>query len=452
MDPSPKRPSSLHFAVPVDVPRVRQETHDPLGAVALPILANVTTTGSTPLAPERVQRREPFVFAYSWEQEGESFVFKQVLTDKEIKELNLKQYPFLQMNFSDIKHLVNNQGFAPTVFLKKLGILIDTGAQTLRFPTKNVLEEKLKELSIVQVSEILAFKEFLELMLTNDIIFSDPPHLIHDVCFHIIPLLVRLSKYPDGYKPYKEMIFSTFSELSKEFEYAKENFRNFIAPVNLCLLKRKPITEEEWKLFESLLQFGMGACLDILSADGGPFLQGKELKEHLFTIQSRVLRDEMWLEAWQKESPLNEKDTETMRDILSDKVQNRPTDILKAIYARPFFRELERIKVLLTEQFDMARKNPEAFLTSLDKRLDPPVEKEHLSCLPKLLQTIESSLLNRFLDFLPSTLIVAHGWLDHEDLGSSVAHELYRTFVDSLNELDYDLFLNVVVAMLKKPL
>ena len=444
MDPSPSRPSSLHVAVPVDVPKVRQETHDPIGAVAWPILANVTTAGSTPLAPERVEKGEPFVSAYSCKQEGESFVFKQVLEDEKIKELNLKQYPVLQMNFSDIKHLVISQGFAPMVFLKNLGILIDAGSQTLRFPTKNALEGKLKELSIVQVSEILPFKEFLELMLTNDIIFSDLPHLIHDVCFHIIPLLVRLSKYPDGYKLYRETIVSTFRELGKEFEEAQKNFREFIAPLNLLFFKKNPIKEEEWRLYESVLQFSMGACLDILSVDGGPFLHGNELKKHLFKIQTQVLRDEMWLKAWQKES-------EIMGGVFSETEQNRSTAILQALYARLFIREVERVKDLLTEQLGMAKKDPEAFLASLNKRLDPPIDEKLLKGVVEVLKTIESSHLNYILSNLTSTLIGKNGWLDDEDPDSLVALELYRNLIDSLEWYEYDLFRHTVLAMLKKP-
>jgi hypothetical protein len=443
MDPSLPKPISPQDApLPVSGGELNQ-LHKTVENVALPIIAKIETALSAPLAPERVEKGEPFISAYSWVQEGESFVFKQVLTDEKIKELNLKQYPVLQMNFSDIKHLVNSKGFAPMVFLKNLGILIDTGSLTLRFPTKNALEGKLKELSIVQVSEILPFKEFLELMLTNDVIFSDLPHLIHDVCFHIIPLLLRLSKHPDGYKLYRATIVSTFRELGKEFEEAQKNFREFIAPLNLFFFKRNPIKQEEWRLYESVLQFSMGACLDILSVDGGPFLHGNELKKHLFKIQTQVLRDERWLKAWQKES-------EIMGGVLSETEQNRSTAILQALYARPFIFEVERIKDLLTEQLGMAKKPPEAFLASLNKRLDPPNE-ELLKGFVEVFKTIESSRLNNILSNLTSTLIGKNGWLDDEDPGSLVALELYRSLIDSLDWCEYDLFRHIVLAMLKNP-
>jgi hypothetical protein len=438
----PKPISPQDVSLPVSGGELNQ-LHDPVENVALPILAKIETALSAPLAPERVEKGEPFVSAYSCEQQGESFVFKQVLKDKEIEELNLKQYPVLQMNFSDIKHLVNHQGFAQ-VFLKNLGILIDTGSQTLRFPTKNALEGKLEELSIVQVSEILPFKEFLELMLTNDVIFSDLPHLIHDVCFHIIPLLLRLSKHPDGYKLYRATIVSTFRELGKEFEEAQKNFREFIAPLNLFFFKRNPIKQEEWRLYESVLQFSMGACLDILSVDGGPFLHGNELKKHLFKIQTQVLRDERWLKAWQKES-------EIMGGVLSETEQNRSTAILQALYARPFIFEVERIKDLLTEQLGMEKKNPEAFLAFLNKRLDPPIDEVLLKGVVDVLKTIESSRLNNILSNLTSTLIGKNGWLDDEDPGSLVALELYRSLIDSLHWYEFDLFRHIVLAMLKNP-
>ena len=443
IDPSlPKPISPQDVSLPVSGGELNhlQKT---VGNIALPILAKIETALSAPLAPERVEKGEPFVSAYSWEQQGESFVFKQVLKDKEIEELNLKQYPVLQMNFSDIKHLVNHQGFAQ-VFLKNLGILIDTGSQTLRFPTKNALEGKLKKLIIVQVSEILPFKEFLELMLTNDVIFSDLPHLIHDVCFHIIPLLVRLSKHPDGYKLYRATIVSTFRELGKEFEEAQKNFREFIAPLNLFFFKRNPIKQEEWRLYESVLQFSMGACLDILSVDGGPFLHGNELKKHLFKIQTQVLRDKMWLKAWQKES-------EIMGGVLSETEQNRFTAILQALYARPFIFEVERIKDLLTEQLGMAKKAPKAFLASLNIRLDRPINEELLKGVVEVFKTIESSRLNNILSNFTSTLIGKNGWLDDEDPGSLVALELYRSLIDSLDWCEFDLFRHIVLAMLKNP-
>lgn len=107
-------------------------------------------------------------------------------------------------------------------FFQSVGIELDDKKRTLKIPKKGELEARLlayrkKEpdfpnLRCIHVTEILPNADFFKYMLTYDMIFSDPPDLIHDVCFHIIPLLKRIFLYKEGYKTYKEQIFSTFTE------------------------------------------------------------------------------------------------------------------------------------------------------------------------------------------------------------------------------------------------
>jgi hypothetical protein len=99
----------------------------------------------------------------------------------------------------------------------------------------------------------------------------------------------------------------------------------------------------------------------------------------------------------------------------------------------------------------MEKKDPEAFLASLNKRLDPPIDEELLKGVVEVLKTIESSRLNNILSNLTSTLIGENGWLDDEDPGSLVALELYRSLIDTLHWCEYDLFRQIVLSMLKNP-
>jgi hypothetical protein len=119
----------------------------------------------------------------------------------------------------------------------------------LYFPKKEILKTKLEkyrekdpffpELSLIEVTDILPAEDFLHLMLTKDIILSDPPDLIHDICFHVIPILRRVFMFPEGYKLYKEQIASIFRELQEEFDRSNENFDEFISPVNQILVKKQ---------------------------------------------------------------------------------------------------------------------------------------------------------------------------------------------------------------------
>jgi hypothetical protein len=177
------------------------------------------------------------------------FVCNQHLNEEETLKLNIKQFPAAQLNLKSVSKLINEKGFEVMSFLRNLGISFNKDTQTLYFPKKEILKTKLEkyrekdpffpELSLIEVTDILPAEDFLHLMLTKDIILSDPPDLIHDICFHVIPILRRVFMFPEGYKLYKEQIASIFRELQEEFDRSNENFDEFISPVNQILVKKQ---------------------------------------------------------------------------------------------------------------------------------------------------------------------------------------------------------------------
>jgi hypothetical protein len=454
-------------------PQGETKTSEPVASIALSVLAGTQSTPSS-LDPSRVQKGQTFISAWTLENRGDFFVCKQHLNEQETLELNIKQFPAAQMNFASVRKLINEKGFQVMLFLKRLGISIDNDTQTLHFPKKEILRRNLDtysrenrsfpELSLSEVTDILPAEEFLHLMLTKDIILSDPPDLIHDICFHVIPILRRVFMFPEGYKLYKEQIASTFRELQDEFDRSNENFKEFISPVNQILVKKQKqqITKAEWDLMQDILRFSMSACLDIISTFDETFEQDKELKKLLFKTQASVIMDQDrpmgWDLVWNKEFPKTGDDYRSRYEIASS---DRSKHFLFALYAQPFFKEVKSLKAALTRQLAQAKQDPIPFLTSLDPEIKKTIPEDVWNQIQAPLEAaMEGAFEDLSLKFFESIASIPideedpeiplpYLFISHQEILEKAIPCLYQSLPHSL-DLDFDLFKEVISTILKK--
>lgn len=210
---------------------------------------------------------------------------------------------------------MGNPGSLKAEFLKNFGIFYDLQTSTLQIPKRNTLQTILDEyraqngsfpqLSVVQATEIVAPAEFLKILLENDVIFSDPPELAHDVSCHIIPLLLTVFENPEAYTPFREKTSSSLSIVAAGLENAKNNFEIFIAPVNQILKERgqMPINRDEWSRVQDLLEFSLSGCMDNLTGDIYKLIPIKNHNRLLFDLQLFVIQGsstQPWQEVWKK--------------------------------------------------------------------------------------------------------------------------------------------------------
>ncbi len=418
--------------------------------------------GATPIDPKRVSKEKPFISAYRLEDKGDHFVFCQRLDDKEILHLNLEQFPVGQRNFASLKGLIEEKGPEAVSFLESLGIRIDTDSKTLYFPKTEVLRARLDEyskinplfpqLSLIEVSEILPPEDFLNLMLTKDIIISQPPDIIHDICFHVIPKIIRVFMFSEGYKPYKEQITSTFTELQDGFQRANENFQEFISSANQILEQDgKPIiTKEEWDLMQGLLKFSMSACLDVESSNDESFEQGKELKKLLFKTQKYVINDldpKGWEPVWRKELNLTAPTCLQVGKITT--TQSRTKHFLFALYAQPFFKEVEGLKAALKTQLTLAKQDSTPFLVSLNQKLkknnkDAISQDVWIQIQAHFVEAMGGAFNQLSIEFFKSLDFIS----DKEILEKALPY-IYEKLPHS-PDLDFDLFKEIILIILQK--
>jgi hypothetical protein len=453
-------------------PQDEAKTSESVASIALSVLAS-TQSAPSPLDPSKVQTEDTFISGWKLEEEGKFFVCSQQLDDKKINELNIKQFPATQKNFDSLARMISERDPEVVSFLKSLGICIDTVKRTLHFPQKSFLKEKIAEyrkdnptfpeLSLIEVTHILPPDDFLHLMLTKDIILSEPPDLIHDICFHVIPILSRVFKFRQGYKPYKEMIASTFSELQEGFRKSSENFDKFISPVNQILAKKqeKIITKEEWHLMQDILRFSMSACLDIISTYDDAFEQDKELKKLLFQTQAYVIiyedRPAGWDLVYNKKFPKTGDEFLRRYRIASS---DRSKHFLFALYAQPFFKEVESLKDGLISQLAQAKQDPTPFLTSLDPELKKTIPEDFWNQIQASLEGAFEDLSLKFFESIESIPIfdneevpeehLPYLFISHQEILEKALLHLYQSLPRS-QHIDFDLFKEVITSILKKP-
>jgi len=303
---------------------------------------------------KRVEAERSFRSAYKSEKVGDSFKFIQTRSYDEIRELNQEQFPVLQQSFAVIDHHLGKPGSNVCNFFKELGIFVDYSDKSLHFPDKETLEQKLVSfrqkhsdfplLSIAQVNEIVQPDAFLKILLENDFIYSDPPELIHDICYHLIPMLKRIFLNPNQYEPFRNEVVKTFKELGATLDRAETDFEGFISPINKILQRQelRPITKEEWTLMQGILKYTISACLDNLATVSNIFLPAGQVREYLFQLQKSLIQPspkipgqfsgEGWPELWAQELSLSQENLDKVLTIITS---GRHVDFLYALYKTP---------------------------------------------------------------------------------------------------------------------
>lgn len=316
----------------------------------------------TSIDPKRVKVEETFVSAWEFTDCGNHWTCTQKLSEDELNQLNGKQFPASQQTIEETRELLGKPGSPKAEFFKNFGIFYDLETSTLHIPKRNTLEKKLEEyreqnrsfpqLKMVQATEIVAPAEFLKILLENDVIFSDPPELAHDVSCHIIPLLQTVFENPEAYTPSREKISSTISNISAELEKAQNDFKSFIAPINQLLIKRgeKPINSEEWSRIQDLLEYSLSGSVDFVTANLDKFILKEELNFLLFQTQLRVIRGtsmQRWQQAWKKELNLSPKEFDDLK-VIAD--SDRTRILLLALYVPQISALVEQLEKNLKGQ------------------------------------------------------------------------------------------------------
>lgn len=332
------------------------------------------------LGANQNQKKTPFLSAWEIVECPTFYRCTQKAPGSEIYKLNLQQYPVLQSTFNQIRSEIF-QKTSTRKFLEELGFILEENPKALCFPKKDQLIQKLKayrennpdfpDLTITEVDEILSTEEFMELVLLNDLIYSKPPDIIHDITYHVIPLLLRIHQNPTLYRHFKMEIASLSRYLMGEFEKAETNFEEFIAPVNEFLVK-KEITEkisfEDWNLIKDLLKYSLSASLDIATSDDTPFDECLNIKNYFLDLQISILKESPnWQSAWTKELGLQGNNLDRVIEIIQKKPLKQLLFLLYAqnslIQAKAYLRQFE-------DKLQEASRDPTAFLKLLNGKLE----------------------------------------------------------------------------------
>ncbi len=348
--------------------------------VACKALSQGGYTKTSNLEEKKLTTTPSFVSGWEIQQLGNFYTCKQIKSKREIQDLNLKQFPVLQQFQEDIEWILTKRGTEISHFFSALGIRIENGAVCI--PIKEELEKNLSlyreknpkfpALKLAKVDQVLPPDVFLDLMLKNDLIFSKPPELIHDIGYHILPTLIRIFQNPEDYEPYKRGIASLFSCLTAQLNKASSHFEEFVAPVNRLLKTQSSmaIQPEEWRLMRPLLEFSMSGCLDIVSTEEGSMPCDKDLEKKLFETQNSIIVGNFynWKQYWQKEISLS-LSPEDFDKVLEIEGFDRAQDFLKALYFPAIISEIEKYEELLKKRFDEVQVSPDVFMDRLRQKL-----------------------------------------------------------------------------------
>ena len=209
---------------------------------------------------------------------------------------------------------------------------------------------------------------------------------------------------------------------------------------------------------QDILRFSMSACLDIISTFDKTFEQDKELKKLLFKTQASVIMDQGrpmgWDLVWNKEFPKTGDEFLRRYRIASS---DRSKHFLFALYAQPFFKEVESLKDALISQLAQAKQDPTPFLTSLDPELKKTIPEDFWNQIQASLEGAFEDLSLKFFESIQSIPIdeedpeipLPYLFISHQEIIEKAIPCLYRSLPHSLN-LDFDLFKEVIISILKK--
>lgn len=271
---------------------------------------------------EMVQIKQSSAFITGWSceevKETKQLKWTQVKKNEEIKELNQKQFPSIQPTSKIIEALLfflSTPDLLPV--LATIGFQFDEANPDIFYsPTKERLElylQYLKEknpalsgLRIHDADQILPPDQFLELMLGDVLICGDWPENVHDLYFHIAPMLTNITRDPENYPRFKQDQKDIIHGYLEQLQKAEEDEKKFLEDLNCALISAggSEIDMDQWTRTKRIIKYSLGAYLDIYSSRyfEDKFPPTAELKDDFLKIlDSIIIHEPNWKNAWTKE-------------------------------------------------------------------------------------------------------------------------------------------------------
>lgn len=285
-----------------------------------------SSAGSTPEVAN-IEKSPPFITGWKCEEIPGRMQLKwtRVNTDEEIKKLNQKQFPSLQ---PQSLRSVTRLGISPDNLktLKTLGFVFDKDRLDIFYsPTRIHLEiilaglklkhPALSTLRFIDADQILSPDQFLELMLDDVLILSKWPEIIHDLFYHIAPMLTNISRDPESYPRYKQDQKNIIHGYLQQLHESEKDEEEFLKDLNKLLTQAggRDIDIAQWKRLKPIIKYSLGAYLDIQSSlyIEKKFPETTPLKHDFINCLCEVIiENERWQKAWTKELGLEPSEQE----------------------------------------------------------------------------------------------------------------------------------------------
>ena len=277
---------------------------------------------------EKVQIKQSSAFITGWtcgKVKDQRLKWTQVKSLKEIQELNEKQFPSIQPT-SKIIEAYKYEFFTPYIsrVLKSIGFEFDEARTDIFYsPTKERLELYLKDLKkknpalsglrLYDADQILPPDQFLKLMLDDVLICGDWPENVHDLYFHIAPMLTNITRDPENYPRFKQDQKDIINGYLEQLQKAEEDGEKFLEDLNCTLIQAggSAIDMDQWTRTKQIIKYSLGAYLDIYSSlyFEDKFPPTAKLKvDFLNILNSIIIQEPKWINAWTKELSLTQKE------------------------------------------------------------------------------------------------------------------------------------------------
>ena len=270
---------------------------------------------------ETVQIKQSSAFITGWScmevKATKQLKWTQIKSSEEIEELNKKQFPSIQPTTKNIKASLSSIFTSDvSTVLATIGFEFDEAHPNIFYsPTKERLELYLQDLRkknpalsglrIYNADQILPPDKFLELMLGDVLICGDWPENVHDLYFHIAPMLTNITRDPENYPRFKKDQKALINGYLEQLQKAEKDEEKFLEDLNCALISAEgsKIDMDQWTRTKRFIKYSLGAYLDIYSSlyCEDKFPPTAELKDDFWGILNTLITDPQWMNAWTKE-------------------------------------------------------------------------------------------------------------------------------------------------------
>lgn len=173
----------------------------------------------------------------------------------------------------------------------------------------------LSGLRLYDADQILPPDQFLKLMLDDVLICGDWPENVHDLYFHIAPMLTNITRDPENYPRFKKDQKDIINGYLKQLQKAEKDEKKFLEDLNFALIQAggSEIDMDQWTRIKRIIKYSLGAYLDIYSSRYfiDKFPPTKEIKEDFLKILNEIIFvSQNWKKSWTKELGLDPEEQE----------------------------------------------------------------------------------------------------------------------------------------------